>query len=67
MEENNIIIDIDRLRSDLTDYFGSAVYDNPFAMADVVNIDNVPDISIVRIAIENGFDLNDYSIGNTRC
>lgn len=53
-------IDFARLRSDLENYFGTAIASNPFAVADVVNVDSVDDFSLIKIALDNGFDLNNY-------
>lgn len=58
MEE--ISIDIDALRRDLIDYFGSATPMNQFAFVDVIEIENASDYEIVQIALKNGFDLEDY-------
>lgn len=53
-------IDIDSLRNDLRDYFGSAISYNPVAVMDVIVIDNAHDEELINIAIRNGFDLNNY-------
>ena len=54
-------IDLEKLRSVLKDYFETGkVCTDPFFKANVLNIDNVNDYMLVGIAIENGFNLNDY-------
>lgn len=54
-------IDLEKLRSVLKDYFETGkVYTDPFFKANVLNIDNVNDYMLVGIAIENGFNLDDY-------
>ncbi len=55
-------IDIERLRSDLIDYFGSATPMFGVAIIDVVKVQNASDEEIVRIAIENGFNLSNYEV-----
>lgn len=54
-------IDLEKLRSVLKDYFETGkAYKDPFFKANVLNIDNVNDYMLVGIAIENGFNLDDY-------
>ena len=55
-------IDILSLKKDLEDYYGTAINSNPFAMADLVNLDNLKDEELVNLAINNGFDLDNYII-----
>lgn len=55
-------IDFDSLRNALINYFGTAIYSNPYAVADVINIDNVNDCDLIKIAIENGFNLEEFII-----
>ena len=55
-------IDYQKLREDLIDYFGSAMGLFPVAVIDVIRIENATNDELVQIAIENGFDLNDYGI-----
>lgn len=64
MEYDNI--DFVRLRSDLENYFGTAIYANPFAVADVINVDSVSDYGLITIALQNGFDLDEYKIDLSR-
>lgn len=58
----NIKIDVDNLRDDLRDYYGSAVGCNPTAMTDVINVDSMSDEDVVEKAVENGFNLYDYEV-----
>lgn len=58
----NIIIDVDKLRSDLIDYFGSASMFNSIAMADLIKVESASDDEVVNIALSNGFNLYDYEI-----
>lgn len=57
-------IDIERLREDLTSYFGTASFYNKPAMIDLINIQNASDEEVIKIAIENGFNLERYEIKN---
>ena len=54
-------INVERLRNDLIEYFGSAMnVASPVAMMDLVKVENASDEQVVRIALSNGFDLNNY-------
>lgn len=53
-------IDIERLREDLINYFGTASFYNPIAMMDLVNVESASDKEVIEIAIQNGFDLDKY-------
>ncbi len=55
-------IDIERLRQDLINYFGSAMMFQPLAIDDLTKVENASPEELVRIAIANGFDLEDYKI-----
>ena len=59
-----MIIDVDALRDDLIDYFGTASMYNNVAMADLVIVQSASDNEIVNIAIRNGFNIYDYEIKN---
>lgn len=60
--DEEIIIDIDKLKDDLVNYFGSATPMYPVAFMDVINVENASPEELVQIAIQNGFDLNDYRV-----
>ena len=54
-------IDIDLLRQDLIDYFTSAMFMvSPVALVDLTEVENASDDKIIKIALDNGFDLNKY-------
>ena len=54
-------IDIERLRSDLIDYFTSAMFMvSPAALMDVSKVQNASGSQLITIAINSGFDLNRY-------
>ncbi len=60
-------IDIDRLRKDLEDYFGSAMFNaSPLAIMNLNEVEEASDEELIEIAIENGFNLNDYKNGSRR-
>ena len=57
------MIDVDRLRSDLMDYYGTALAGGfPMAALDLAKIERASDSEIVRIAEKNGFDLRRYAV-----
>ena len=59
-------IDIKKLKEDLIDYFGTAMYNaSPLAMIELVKIEKASNQEIIQIAIDNNFDLNEYVI-NTK-
>ena len=57
-------IDIERLRSDLINYFEGAYFVGGFgaALIDVSELERASNYQVVQIAIDNGFDLNNYFI-----
>lgn len=61
-----IEIDIEGLRSDLMNYFGTAMGFFPNATMDLIKIENASAEELIIIAVRNGFDLNDYVVSNYR-
>ena len=57
-----INIDIERLRQDLIDYFGSAIPIYPVAIMDVTVVEIASDDKLIEIAKSNGFNLNNYIV-----
>ena len=56
-------IDIEKLREDLIDYFGTAMFNaSPLAMIELSKIEKASNQEIIKIAIDNNFDLNEYVI-----
>lgn len=54
-------IDNDKLRKDLKDYFGTAMFGGaPLAMMDMVQVESASEDELVEIAKRNGFDITDY-------
>ena len=56
------MIDIDRLREDLINYFGTAIYYNPMAIMDLEEIKRADEGKLIKIALDNKFDLERYKI-----
>lgn len=59
-------IDIEALRNDLINYFGTASFYNPVAMMDVIEVESATDEKIIEIALKNSFDLTKYEIEETK-
>ena len=55
-------VDIERLRQDLIDYFGSVTPIYSMVIMDVINMENADIYKLIEIAKNNGFDLNNYII-----
>ncbi len=53
-------LDIDRLREDLINYFGTALNYQEYAMVDLVQIDALDEQELITLAIQNGFDIDKY-------
>lgn len=54
------MIDYDKLRNDLIDYFGTAMTFNSMAMSDLIRVERASNDELVEIALKNNFDLNKY-------
>lgn len=55
-------IDFERLREDLVDYFGTAMFAGfPAAVVDVTQVEMATNEQLIQIAQANGFDLNNYT------
>ncbi len=54
-------IDIEKLRKDLIDYFTSAMFMvSQIALIDLTEVEDANSEKVVRIALENKFDLTQY-------
>ncbi|MBQ2947241.1 MAG: hypothetical protein IJE04_05325 [Bacilli bacterium] len=53
-------IEYERLRSDLMDYYGTAMCYNPMAAIELNNVENASNSKLEQIALQNSFDLNNY-------
>lgn len=54
--------DFDRLCDNLTDYIGTAGQFIPIAMSEMPSIEYSSDSELLRVALQNGFDIDDYKI-----
>lgn len=54
------MIDYEKLRKDLIDYFGTAMSFSPMAIMDLSRVESASDDELVEIAKRNNFDLNKY-------
>lgn len=55
-------IDIEKLRSDLMDYFGTAMGFFPVATMDLVKVQNASPEELINISLRNNFDLSKYIV-----
>ena len=54
-------IDISRLRRDMLDYYGTAMFSGfPMAVMDVSRVERMSDQELVELAQKNGIDLRKY-------
>lgn len=54
-------INIEKLRNDLIEYFTSAMFIvSPVALVDLTEVENASDEKIIKIALDNKFDLKKY-------
>ena len=54
-------MDFDKLKNDLADYYGSAMFSGmPAAAVDLVDVETENNDALLQRAIDNGFDLNQY-------
>ena len=57
----DIIIDGNKLKSDLINYFGTAMFNSsPLAMMELERVQNAWGDELIEIALENGFELGKY-------
>jgi len=56
-------INILRLRKDLEDYYLGIMFNvSPAALVDLSKLDRLSDEEICELAIENGFNLDEYNV-----
>ena len=56
-------LDYNKLRSDLIDYFGTAMFNaSPLAMIELSKIENATPEKLIKIALNNNFDLSEYQL-----
>ena len=57
-----IEIDIERLRNDLKDYYGTAGFNGfPAAIMELADVENMSEEQLIRFAVERGVNLEKYS------
>lgn len=61
-------IDIEKLREDLIQYYLGAFFIGGFGAAslDASSLYNASNEEVIKIAIENNFDLDKYSVNNSK-
>ena len=58
-------INIDKLREDLIDYFGTAMYNaSPLAIIELSKVETASPQELINIALKNNFDLREYKTNN---
>ena len=63
LKEKIMIVDIERLREDLLDYYGTASQSGfPMAIVELGNVENASPYQLVEMAKDAGVDLSDYTI-----
>ena len=59
-------IDIKKLRNDLINYFGTAIFNtSPIAIIELSKIENASPEELIHIALKNNFNLSEYQL-NTK-
>ena len=56
------VIDVEKLRHDLIDYFGTAMAEFPVAMMDLSKVEKANEEELIALARQNGFSLDKYLI-----
>ena len=60
-------IDLERLRNDLLNYFGSAYgFGFSIAVLDLSRVEIASEEELIQIAIQNGFNLENYERGKVK-
>lgn len=54
-------VNIEKLRKDLIDYFGTVMGAFPMALMELSEVQSASPEKLIRIAEKNGFDLSDYA------
>lgn len=56
-------IDVNRLRRDMKDYYGTAMFNGfPMAVMDLSKVERLSDRELVELAQKNGVDLRKYIV-----
>ena len=56
----SLYMNINLAENDLIDYYGSAMSCNPMSVVELSDVQTASNAKLVQIAIQNGFDLNEY-------
>ena len=56
------MIDVEKLRQDLIDYYGTAMMYNPMAVTTLSYIEKASNNELIGFALKNNFDLENYKI-----
>lgn len=56
------MIDFERLRDDLIEFFGTAIYYNPMAIMELEEVKRANPEELIKIALNNKFDLERYKL-----
>mgnify|MGYP003296514569 CR=1 FL=1 len=60
-------IDIEKLRRDLIDYFGTAIFvSSPLSIMELSKIEKATEEELIKIAQNNNIDLNKYTYDNKK-
>ena len=55
-------MDFKRLRDDLIEFFGTAIYYNPMAIMELEEVKRANSEELIKIALNNKFDLERYKL-----
>ena len=56
-------IDVNKLRRDIKDYYGTAMFNGfPMAVMDLSKVERISDRELVELAQKNGMDLRKYIV-----
>ena len=60
-------IDIEKLREDLIDYYGTAMFNaSPLAVIELTKVENATPEELIQIALKNKIDLSNYQINTIK-
>ena len=60
-------IDIEKLRKDLIDYYGTAMFNaSPLAIIELTKVENASPQELINIALKTNFDLTEYETNNKK-
>ncbi|MBE6145775.1 MAG: hypothetical protein E7171_04060 [Firmicutes bacterium] len=60
-------IDIEKLRKDLIDYYGTAMFNaSSLAIIELTKVENASPQELINIALKNNFDLTEYETNNKK-